>query len=271
MSVDRNEKVACPHFLAVTTSKDADEGAQHRARELASRLGVPLLPRPGGPLSAVIGKTVEALLVVERRGVVLRDTAGAVRWTPGMARLRAHALDLGLPDTLTAVAGFREGESVLDCTLGLAQDALVAARAVGPSGRVVALEASALIYALVSQGLRDHPPGPRSCAIDPVRADAGEFLRAAANDSFDCVLYDPMFGRPIKSQPAFEVLRRYADHSPLTPDILREAVRVARRVVVVKAARYSDDLHKLGLERVAGRRYTDVAWARIAKQPLEHR
>jgi hypothetical protein len=170
----------------------------------------------------------------------------------------------GEPDTFVRVAELRRGDAVLDCTLGLAQDALVASLAVGPEGRVVGVEKSLALYALVSEGLKGYELGPDSCRVEVVHADASEYLRSLPARSFDVVCFDPMFARPQKAQPGFDVLRRFAEHAPLTPEALAEGRRVARRWVVVKGSRYSDDLKKLGLSPEPGSRYTEVAWGRAA-------
>jgi hypothetical protein len=58
------------------------------------------------------------------------------------------------------------------------------------------------------------------------------------------------------------VLRRFADHVPLTLEVLEQGRRVARRWVVVKGSKYSDELRKLGLSPEPGSRYTEVVWGR---------
>jgi len=103
----------------------------------------------------------------------------------------------------------------------------------------------------------------RYWTVEAVRADAHAYLRSLPSGSFDVVFFDPMFEKPKKSQPAFEMLRRFAEHAPLTPETLEEARRVARRWVVVKGSKYSDDLKKLGLEAEPGSRYTSMIWGRI--------
>jgi len=250
--------------LAVTTSGQCREEAVAQARSAARDWGLPFLDRrrkaPIGPLL----EKAEALLVFGSEGVILRDSGGALRFSPGMARLRIKRLDAGvLEDNLVRMAQLAPGESVLDCTLGLAADALVAARAVGPSGRVVGLEKSLALFALISAGLRSHETGARSCRVEARLGDAAEFLERQPSASFDCVLFDPMFARPRRSSPAFEMMRRYADPSPLTPGMLAEARRVARRVVVVKGSRYSADLPSLNLTPEPASASATVLWARL--------
>jgi hypothetical protein len=180
-----------------------------------------------------------------------------------MAHLRRLRLAEGEPDTFVRMAELSKGDSVLDCTLGLAQDALVASLAVGPQGRVVGVEKRLPLYALISAGLKTYEPGPDSCRVEVVHADAHEHLRTLPDRSFDVVCFDPMFARPRKAQPGFDVLRRFADHAPLSGEALMEGRRVARRWVVVKGAKYFDDLKKLGLSPEPGPRSADVVWARI--------
>ncbi|MGA9520797.1 MAG: class I SAM-dependent methyltransferase [Myxococcaceae bacterium] len=250
--------------LAVTIGRDPDEAQIARARAAAERWKLPFVPRSKrDSLERLLEHRAQAFVVFQRNAVELVDREGRLQWSPGLALLRTKTMDGGGGDTLVQLAGIQPGESILDCTLGLAQDAVVAARAVGPEGRVVGLEKSLPLHVVVSEGLRAFDPGPRSCRVEPVHADALSHLRSCADRSFDRVLFDPMFARPTRSQPAFEMLRRYADHSPLTPEMLEEAKRVARRAVVVKSSRVSSDLPRLGLQRVPHTRYSDVVWARI--------
>jgi 16S rRNA (guanine1516-N2)-methyltransferase len=256
--------------LAVTTSGKASAELIARARQAAQKWGLPFIERKRkAPLGAVFGPEAHALLVFGAEGLALRDREGALRFTPGMARLRVKRLDAGIQeDLLVRIAGFQAGETVVDCTLGLGADALVAARAVGATGRVVGLEKSLALYALVSDGLEQYDAGCRSCRIEPLHRDADSYLLSQPDGSFDHVLFDPMFERPRRSAPSFEMLRRFADHSPLTLSTLRQAARVARRSVVVKGARHSNDFSKLGLSAEPGSRYAPVLWARLAGDAL---
>lgn len=251
--------------LAVTTTSHLSDELSRAAQDAAASWGLPYVPRRRkAPLHPLLEQVADAFLVFSAEGVTLWDKEGSLRFQPGIAHLRVKRLDAGvLEDTMLRLAELQPGESVLDCTLGLAQDALVAARAVGPTGRVVGLEKSFALYAVVSAGLAAHDQGPRSCRIDVRHADAAEFLAAQPDRAFDCVLLDPMFERPGKSQPSFEVLRRYADHAPLTPQVLAQARRVAGRVVVIKSRKGTGELERLGLTPEPGSRYSPLAWARI--------
>ncbi|MDQ3264221.1 MAG: class I SAM-dependent methyltransferase [Myxococcota bacterium] len=253
------------HRLAVTTSASVSPALERSARSAAQGWGLPfVVRRPKEALEKLLALHAEAFLVCERQRVTLADGEGSIHFHPGLAHLRIKGLDGGDPnDTFGRITGLSQGESILDCTLGLAQDALMAARLVGPTGRVVAVERSLSLYAVMSAGLAHHDPGPRSARVTPVYAEAGEFLRQQPDRSFDVVYFDPMFEKPRAAQPSFELLRRHADYSPLTPEVLQEARRVARRLVVVKGSRFSQDLKKLGLTPVVLSRSASIAWGKL--------
>ncbi|MCY1044825.1 class I SAM-dependent methyltransferase [Corallococcus sp. bb12-1] len=253
------------HALVVTTSDRVDGVLAQRAREAAESVGVPYVERHHKlPLKKLLTDMADALVVFESSAVSLVDAQGALRFSPGLAHLRVKQLDAGVPeDMLLRIAELREGERVLDCTLGLGADAQVAARLVGPSGRVTALEKSPALYLLVHHGLAGLPRHPAACAVEVVHADAAEALRALPEGAFDVVLFDPMFERERKSSVAFETLRRHADYSPLTRATVEEARRVARRAVVLKGSRYSQDFKKLGITPEPARPNATVLWARL--------
>jgi len=252
--------------LAVTTSGKPDERTIALARQSALVWGLPFIERRRkAPLWPILDDA-DSLLVFERNQVVLCDRGGTLRFSPGMARLRIKRLDARVQeDRLVELAAFEQGDSVLDCTLGLAADALVAARAVGPTGRVVGLEKSLAIFALVSSGVRSFE-APRSSSIDVRHEDAAHFLACQPDKVFDLVLFDPMFDRPRKCSPAFEMLRRHAEHAPLSQSVLEQAQRVARRSVLVKGCRHSTDWNRLRLKPEPGSPYSPISWAKLPAQ-----
>jgi hypothetical protein len=253
------------HKLAVTISGRRDEALRERAMRAAEEISVPFLPRHHKePLQRLLEEEAEVLVVFEASAVCLVDRQGTLRFSPGLAHLRIKQLDRGVhEDMLLRVSGIREGDQVLDCTLGLAGDAQVAARLVGPGGTVTGLESSPGLFLLARHGLQGLARHPQSCAIQVVHAEATAYLSALPAQSFDLVLFDPMFERKRKSSNAFELLRRHADDAPLTREALAQAQRVARRAVVLKGSRYSSDFKKLGVKPEPARPNATVLWAKL--------
>jgi hypothetical protein len=188
-----------------------------------------------------------------------------------MAFLRVRRALKGEVDPLVAHAALRPGDSVLDATLGLGGDALVAAHATGT--RVVGLEANSLIAAFTQAALRRLPRHGREPGnlVQVIRADHRTWLREQPDRSFDVVLLDPMFRRAGEAGPLFDLLRTHADHAPLDAETLREARRVARRGVLVKDAARGVELERLGLVPRVSRRSAALAfgWSPATRQGAE--
>jgi len=252
--------------LAVTTALAARPADVAAAREAAARHALPFLPREGRSLAAAAaGAGAEALLVLSRRGATLFLDGAERRWDPGMGVLRARRRLRGERDTrdpFLEAADLRPGEAVLDCTLGLAADALVAAVAVGEAGRVVGLESSPALALLAAEGLA-RLALPAARRIEVRQADAAGALAALPDRSFDLVCFDPMFRHARAQPPGFDLVRRLGDPRPLSPETLAQARRVARRAVLVKDGTPGWDLARLGLTPLPSARGAHRLYARI--------
>ena len=101
--------------------------------------------------------------------------------------------------------------------------------------------------------------------IEVVNADCGEFLKTCADKSFDAVYFDPMFRRPIHKSSGLNPIRPLADSRPLTPEIIREACRVAKLRVVMKEHSGSEEFSRLGFKILSGGKYSSVAFGVIEK------
>lgn len=243
----------------VTTARS---GQFAEALELADRFGLRAEGREGRPLADLFAEGAPVLVLAARRADLYVE-GRAFRASAGMAFLRVLRARRGEPDPLVAAAGLRPGDSVLDATLGLGGDALVAAEATG--ARVLGLEADGLLGAFTQAGLRrlqKHGRDPGRL-VEVIRADHREFLRAQPARSFDVVLLDPMFRRAGDAGPSFDLLRAHGEHAPLEPETLRDARRVARRGVLVKDAASGLELGRLGLVPRLTRRSAAIAfgWA----------
>ncbi|WP_242339836.1 MULTISPECIES: class I SAM-dependent methyltransferase [Anaeromyxobacter] len=256
--------------LAVTTPLRPSPAEEASARAAAARHGLLFCARGNRSLDAVRAEAgADALLVLSARHAALRVDGAEHVWSPGMGALRAKRVaaaargeDAGPPDPFLAAADVRPGDAILDCTLGLGADALVAAVAVGPDGRVVGLEASPALAAWVAEGLARHAdPAARRIEVRP--EEHAVALAALPPRSFDVVVFDPMF-RHARAEPGgFDLVRRLAEGRPLAPDAILAARRVARRWVVVKDGAPGWDLARLGLVPLPSARGAHRYYARL--------
>lgn len=281
--------------VVVTTTLGAGPDAKEEALLLAAELSTSYVPRDCKRLEDLLDNYgVEGLLVVGARRVSLfckrpEDEGNFKAGTkelnrpesnrvfqefffhPGTAKIRIKSILSGKPDQMIQAMDLRPGDAVLDCTLGLGADALVASFVVGAKGRVVGLEKVAPIAAIVERGLAKYssPSQPllneamRRIKVEPI--EHLEYLHRAPSESFDVVYFDPFFRVTVKGADQMRPLRTVGDVGPLSLEAVQEACRVARRRVVMKERRESREFARLGFNRIAGGRYARVAFGVIEK------
>lgn len=237
----------------VTTSKKAKSTEIEAAKRVAAACGLPYVRRDDAQH--------DRLLIVEKAAARLWLGETSLSSHPGMGLVRVRRLQRQKePDPLIELAGIREGDRILDATFGFGQDALVLAYAAGETGSVVALERSPLLAALGLAGMPhwSKPGSQIARRIELKWGDSRRYLAEAPDKSFDVVFIDPMFRDPRSAAPDFAALRLLADPTPLDAALLKDAVRVAKRRVVVKDAWPGRELVRLGVEPIHARRKADI-------------
>lgn len=174
------------------------------------------------------------LYVVQRAHDEVRDVAGHTCFV--QEGLLSSKLTTGRehPYMRAILGDDAQVASVLDGTLGLANDALHAATVLDCGVR--GIEGAPLLHALLEEGVpRLARTGwPAAARISVELGNTLDVLRACADGEVDVVTLDPMMSRAKKSAPSFSLLRDFALAERATPELLAEASRVARRRVVLK-------------------------------------
>lgn len=156
-------------------------------------------------------------------------------------------------DPLIDISGLEVGDSFLDCTLGLASDAIVVSQWVGEKGQVYGCESRPVLAYVVGQGLQQYKGMSHLTEamqrIQVVSSNAVSFLQQMESDSIDVVYMDPMFTEEIPEAANFTPLRGPADQGQLTELWVKEAKRVARKKIVLKAHFRSQDFERFGFIR----------------------
>ena len=213
--------------IAVTTCYKPSQGHRARAQLLAERFAAPAVERRAFP-TMFLATGATHLYVVGRDHEEVRRETGACFVQEGLLATKLHE---GVRHPLIRAVG--ACSDLVDCTLGLANDALHAAMVLGC--QVLGVEGSPIIHALLEEGLpRLAASYPAARQIDLIHGDAVAVLRGLADRSRDVVFLDPMMGRPGNSAPSFATLRAFAVPEPASAELLREAARVARHRVVLK-------------------------------------
>ncbi len=256
--------------LIVTTAQKPATAVNQLARDMANRLGVPFVPRERYSLAAIKEKYGDCdVIVAAANGPVIHTAAGQYFFHISMAELRIKNVINGKHDHMVNAMGLKPGMSVLDCTLGLATDAIVASFVAGAAGNVTGLESSPAIALITGYGLQhvivdsdvDITSSLRRIRVENVAYE--QYLAALADNSFDIVYFDPMFRNPLYKSSNVNPIRTLANMNPLTPAAMHQACRVARQKVVVKEAAGSDEFVRLGLLTAVGGKYSRVQYGVI--------
>jgi 16S rRNA (guanine1516-N2)-methyltransferase len=258
--------------VAVTTSRQPKQMDLRRAERYARALAMPYVPRRGASLEKVrqtaeeaLGQSVVGVLVVRWPQLSIWTPQGTLQYHPNMALHRVAALRRGEPDVMVQVMELQPGERVLDCTAGLASDAVVASHAVGKQGQVVCLESEAPLALLLKVGLR-HYPGQGVTLTQAMRrvrvrcVDYNDALATYAPASFAVVYFDPMFTSPVEASRGIAPLRPLANHAPLTTKAIVKASRLATRMVVVKEQRNGPLQTLLEWDEIRGGRNSGIVY-----------
>ncbi|AQQ53524.1 class I SAM-dependent methyltransferase [Planococcus lenghuensis] len=237
----------------VTTAYRLTPETSADARQIASELGLIFVERRKKSIGKIQAETGADVVAVtkERLEFYLRGKTEPFFFHPSSAAFRTRRpLE---EDPLVSVSGLAPGDAFLDCTLGMGSDAIVASARVGAAGRVTGCEANPIIAYIVQRGLRIYTE--LAHLIEPMRriqvvqADATTYLASLPDESVDVVYMDPMFTEPIAGAANFEVFRDAAAVDQLSALWVREARRVARKSIVLKAHFRSEDFEKYGFER----------------------
>lgn len=261
VTIDGDEAIG----LAITTSAHPPDDLERQALALSEELNAPYLSRRNRNIARVFKESgCSRLLIVGADRLLLRAADGAEYFFhPNLAILRGTNLLLGWRDLFADAAALREGDSVLDCTVGFATEATLASFLVGERGRVVGLESIPELAAVTRDGVSRFPLHPKELKeamhrVEIVNADHRDYLARCELRSFDVVYFDPFFeDRLPGSENSVSPLFTFGNQTPLEPQSIRDAARVARRRVVIKHPKREplpDEIQSLVTEEVTGRK-----------------
>lgn len=240
----------------VTTAGRPDELSQALADKACAALGIQFEPRKKRSV-AKISQQLGAHVIVAGKNRYEYYAKGADApffFHPNSAAFRLKRVARGEAEPLLTACQLEQGDSFLDCTLGIGADSMLAAYAVGGQGRVVGLEADRNIAFIVAQGMKAYDTSElplTNCmrGIEVIHSEAFHYLKQQSDNSFDIVYMDPMFEKVIEESTNFEALRVAGSHIALTGEWVNEAKRVAKKRVVLKAHYQSEWFEQFGFQR----------------------
>lgn len=164
---------------------------------------------------------------------------------------RLKRLVKGEHDPFLEAAQLKPGMSFLDCTLGLASDSIIASFAVGEKGAVTGVEANPYLAYIVDKGLNKWTSSLKIMdqamrKINVVSSFSTNYLQTLSDESYDVVYFDPMFEENILESDGIKALTKIAVYHDLDEELMKEAMRVARKRVVLKDHFRSSRFEKFG-------------------------
>ncbi len=260
--------------LVVTTAANDNAAIEDEAQKLSHELNGVYVRRSGRSIKSILTTAAaDRLLIVRRDRYSLHDLSGnEYQFHPNLVIVRAMNYKKTGSDHFLEAADLREGDKVIDCTVGFATEALLASLQVGETGEVVGLESVPELAVVTREGTRKYTLIQKGLEaalrrIVVLNWDYREYLARCLTSSADVVYFDPFFDETLeKSAQSIGALAAFGNRAPLDSRSILEAQRVARRSVIIKhpkSCRLPKETEDLVVREVSGRK-SPVTFAVIA-------
>jgi hypothetical protein len=239
--------------MFITTAGRTNLHMIETAQEIGCNLDIPYIPRRKQSIKSVQLIQNDDCMVVGKNRLELYPFGQTEPFFfhPNSAMFRIKRLMKGEHDPFLEASGLKKGMTLLDCTLGLAADSIVASFAVGEFGAVMGIEANKYLAYLVKEGLQNWDSGipEMNGAMKQIQIHQSyslDFLKNQEDDRFDCVYFDPMFEETVIESDGIKALARFAVYDDITESLFGEAKRVAKNRIILKDHFRSQRFGKFG-------------------------
>lgn len=241
--------------MFVTTAGRTNEVMINKAEAIARELDIKYVMRNKRSVKALQQVWQDDCIVVGKERLELFPFGEKYPFFfhPNSSMFRIKRLMAGDRDPFVEACQLTVGNSILDCTLGLASDSIVASYVVGQTGKVVGIEGNRFLAYLVERGLQSWESGiPKMDEalrrIEVVQKLSVEYLKSQPDSSFDIVYLDPMFEEHILESDGILGLSKMAVYEDITVEMMTQAKRVAKKRIVLKDHFRSERFAKYGFQ-----------------------
>lgn len=253
----------------VTTSTRAEFDTISRALEISQNLSIPYFTRNKESIEKIQSLNPDkGIFLVEKERNILLFNNYKYFFHPSMAKLRIKSIRDGNYDHMIQAMELKAGDSLLDCTLGLASDAIVASFIIGDEGKILGLEAVDILAWIVEKGLKKNQEADidiqkAMSRIKVINIDHHDFLAQTEPNSFDVIYFDPMFQRSVIKSSAIQAIKPFSCNKEIDINTINRAKEVAKGRIVIKERSGSKLFSHLGCNRIVGGKYSKVAYGII--------
>lgn len=258
--------------IAITTTRNPGEDLINKAQSIAKELDIPYVERGNYSINKIIERNkIENFLFVEKDKIVLKGEYNTFFWHPSTSAFKIKAIKEGLNKPMEEALNLNSGDSVLDCTLGLATDAIVFSSIVGETGEVIGVEGNKYIACITKNGLKSYKDVDEEIKIfmsriEVVNLSHEEYLLSKPDNSFDVVYFDPMFKSPNEKSVSINSFRGFAHQEGIKKETIMQALRVCKKRVVIKERVGSGEFERLGVQECYGNgKFGSIAYGIIKK------
>lgn len=240
--------------MFVTTVERTNDEINDKAQRISKDLNLPFVIRNRVTIKKLMNKYQSDFLVIGNDLVLYSFKTGqSIFFHPNFAQVRLKRNLKGEEDAFLKATKLVSGDHVLDCTLGFASDAILAAHTVGESGSVTGLEINSIWAFILKHRLKEYETNFVQLKnslnrIQCLNEDYRKFLRNAPDKSYDLVYLDPMFELSIEESSGLNSLKNIAFDEKLMKETVVQAIRVARKRVVLKAHFQSSMFEEFGFK-----------------------
>jgi 16S rRNA G966 N2-methylase RsmD len=239
--------------MIITTAGRTNQKMTAYAKQVAKELESPFVIRKDDSVQDIQERLHDDVLVVGKNRLEVYPYGGedSFFFHPNSAGFRVKRIMRGEHDPFLQAAQLTEGTTMLDCTLGMASDSIVASFAVGKNGKITGIEGNPYMAYIVKNGLQKWHSDIAEMneamrRISVIQSDHLIYLQSCADSSFDVVYLDPMFEESILASDGIRGLKYFALYDDITDETIQEALRVAKNRVVLKDHFRSTRFEKYG-------------------------
>ena len=218
--------------IIVTTSLKTTLELNDNAQKLADELNLKYIKRNKSTIKQLL-KTTKGVIVVYKNKLSYFENNSEFFFHLDTTALKIKNSD---NEPLVEIIG-KEKQSVLDCTMGLAGDSILLSYY---GHNVTSIEKNEIIHLITSNGLKNYisPNEEINNAMRKIithNYDCIDYLKRTSDNTFDIIYFDPMFSYDIAESTNLSGLAHLADNHFPYEEFIKEAYRVGRGKIIIKA------------------------------------
>ncbi|QQZ11098.1 class I SAM-dependent methyltransferase [Heyndrickxia vini] len=241
--------------MIVTTAGRTNEQMIEKAKVIAKELDAEYIPRKKQSINKMKQLLDDDCIIIGKDRLELHPFQSDVPFFfhPNSASFRIKRLLRSELDPFIKATNLKNGSTILDCTMGLASDSIVASFVVGNRGKVYSLEGNKYLHYIVKKGLETWSSDIEEMNLAMKRIqtrnlDFKDVLKRLPDQFVDVIYFDPMFEDQILTSDGIAALRKFALYTGINDDIIYEATRVAKKRIVLKDHFRSERFAKYGFQ-----------------------